>query len=57
MALVGCKEAEMSIHVTCLLEKTLPQQFDIGFPHLAEDSQELSEIGGYYYSDPINVVW
>lgn len=31
----------MSIHITSLLEKTLPQQFDIGFPHLAEDSQIL----------------
>lgn len=35
------KDAEMSRAFRCLLEKIPQQQFDIGFPHLAEDSQIL----------------
>lgn len=35
------KDAEMSTAFRCLLEKILQQQFDIAFPHLAEDSQIL----------------
>ncbi|EGW04821.1 hypothetical protein I79_014061 [Cricetulus griseus] len=34
------KDAEMCIHIRCLLEKTLLQQFDTVFPHLAEDSKK-----------------
>ena len=33
------KDAEMSTAFRCLLEKILQQQFDIAFPHLAEDSK------------------
>ena len=32
------KDAQMSTAFRCLLEKILQQQFDTGFPHLAEDS-------------------
>lgn len=51
------KDAEVSTAFRCLLEKILQPQFDTGFPHLAEDSQELSEIGDYCYNDPVNAVW
>lgn len=40
MALAGTK-MQRTTDVRCLLEKILQQQFDTGFPHLAEDSQIL----------------
>lgn len=41
MALAGNKDAEIATAFRCLLEKILQQQFDTGFPHLAEGSQIL----------------
>ena len=35
------KDAQMSTAFRCWLEKIIQQQFDTGFPHLAEESQIL----------------
>ena len=36
------KDAEVSTAFRCLLEKILQQPFDTGFPHLAEDSKNVT---------------
>ncbi|KAL6038139.1 hypothetical protein STEG23_010871 [Scotinomys teguina] len=47
------KYAEMSRYIRCLIEKTIPQQFDTRFPHLAEYSCILVLIREWQVTKPL----